>query len=137
MAETPVNLAHALCVYAEPLAARRRVVVIGDSSLRLDARLVALGARTVHVYDPDPARARAHAQSVARGVVVRELPAGELDVREGAFDLAIVPDIAALEDRRERFSLRVRRLVLRRGGSGDHCTREEPASWRAATQTWA
>ena len=54
MAEATVNLAHALCVYAEPLAARRRVVVVGDSSLRLDARFLALGARTVHVYDPRP-----------------------------------------------------------------------------------
>jgi hypothetical protein len=110
MAEAPVNLAHALCVYAESLAARRRVVVVGDSSLGLDARLVALGARTVHIYDPDPVRARANAHGGARGVVVRELPAGELDVREGAFDLAIVPDLAAIQDR-ESFLLRVRRLV--------------------------
>ena len=116
MPEAPVNVAHALCVYAEPLAARRRVVVVGDSSLGLDARLVALGARTVHVYDPDPARARAHAHTAARGVVVRELPAGELDVREGAFDLAIVPDLAAIEDR-AGLLLRVRRLVGAEGAA--------------------
>ncbi len=102
--------AHALCVYAEPLSARRRVVVVGDASLGLDARLLALGARAVHVYDPDPARARAHAPEAARGVVVRELPAGEFDVREGAFDLAIVPDLAIVEDR-AGLLVRVRRLV--------------------------
>ena len=116
MPEAPVNVAHALCVYAEPLAARRRVVVVGDSSLGLDARLVALGARTVHVYDPDPARARANAHTAARGVVVRELPAGELDVREGAFDLAIVPDLAAIEDR-AGLLVRVRRLVGAEGAA--------------------
>ena len=110
MAEAPVNVAHALCVYAEPLAARRRVVVVGDSSLGLDARLVDLGARTVHVYDPDAARAYANGQNAPRGVVVRELPAGEFDVREGAFDLAIVPDLGAIEDRASLI-LRVRRLV--------------------------
>jgi len=81
MSEVPVNVAHALCVYAEPLVARRRVVVVGDSSLGLDARLVALGARTVHVYDPDAARARANGPNAARGAVVRELPAGEFDVQ--------------------------------------------------------
>jgi hypothetical protein len=110
MSEAPVNVAHALCVYAEPLAARRRVVVVGDSSLGLDARLVALGARTVHVYDPDAERARANAPNAARGVVVRELPLGEFDVREGAFDLAIVPDLAMVEDR-AGLLVRVRRLV--------------------------
>ena len=110
MPEAPVNVAHALCVYAEPLAARRRVVVVGDSSLGLDARLVALGARAVHVYDPDPERARENAPNAARGVVIRELPAGEFDVREGAFDLAIVPDLAGIEDR-AGLLVRVRRLV--------------------------
>ncbi|HEY2515644.1 MAG TPA: hypothetical protein VGI39_32470, partial [Polyangiaceae bacterium] len=105
-----LHVAHALCVYAESLAERRRVVVVGDSSLGLDARLIALGARTVHVYDPDGARARAHAPAAARGAIVRELPAGEFDVREGAFDLAIVPDLAAIEDR-AGLLVRVRKLV--------------------------
>ena len=110
MSEAPLHVAHALCVYAESLAERRRVVVVGDSSLGLDARLVALGARTVHVYDPDAGRARANAPTAARGAVVRELPAGEFDVREGAFDLAIVPDLAAIEDR-AGLLVRVRKLV--------------------------
>ena len=102
---------HALCVYAEPLAARRRVVVVGDASLGLDERLVELGARTVHVYDPDAERAREHAAAASsRVVTVRELPAGEFDVRDGAFDLAIVPDLGMIEDRAALLS-RLRRLV--------------------------
>jgi chromosome segregation ATPase len=110
MPEGPVHVAHALCVYAEPLAARRRVVVVGDATLGLDARLVALGARTVHVFDPDGERARAHLAQAPRGVIVRELPKGEIDVREGAFDLAIVPDLAMIEDRAGLLT-RLRRLV--------------------------
>jgi chromosome segregation ATPase len=92
------------------------VVLLGDSSLALDARLVALGARTVHVYDPDAARARAASLGAARGVVVRELPAGDLDVREGAFDLAIVPDLAMFEDRAS-ILVRIRRLVGAEGAA--------------------
>jgi archaellum component FlaC len=108
---------HALCVYAEPLAARRRVVVVGDASLGLDERLVELGARTVHVYDPDADRARAHAASAgSRAVTVRALPAGEFDVRDGAFDLAIVPDLGLIEDRAALLS-RLRRLVGNDGAS--------------------
>jgi hypothetical protein len=105
-----VNVAHALVVYAEPLAARHRVVVLGDSSLGLDARLVEIGARIVHVYDPDPARARANAKLAARGAVIRELPEGDLEVRQGAFDLAIVPDLAGFADRAALLA-RVRKLV--------------------------
>jgi hypothetical protein len=110
MLEAPLPVAHALCVYAEPLAARRRVAVVGDSSLGLDARLIELGARTVHVYDPDGSRAREYAPRAARGVVVRELPAGEFDVREGAYDLAIVTDLGKIDDRASLL-LRVRKLV--------------------------
>src|SRR6185312_4614456 len=111
-----VSVAHALCVYAEPLVERRRVVVVGDSSLGLDARLVAMGARMVHVYDPDAARARESAPSAPRGVIVRELPSGEIDVREGAFDLAIVPDLAAIADR-AGLLVRLRKLVGESGAA--------------------
>jgi hypothetical protein len=110
MPEVAANVAHALAIYAESLASRRRVVVIGDSSLGLDARLADLGARVIHVYDPDAERARANARSAAKGAVIRELPPGELDVRQGAFDLALVPDLAAVPDRAGLLA-RVRRLV--------------------------
>jgi hypothetical protein len=111
MLEAPaLNVAHALVVYAEPLVAQRRVVVLGDSSLGLDVRLVELGARIVHVYDTDAPRARANAKLAARGAVIRELPEGDLDVRPGAFDLAIVPDLAIATDRAAVLA-RVRKLV--------------------------
>jgi len=117
MPEVPVaNVAHALVVYAEPLAAQRRVVVLGDSSLGLDSRLVELGARLVHVYDADPVRARANAKHAARGAVIRELPEGDLDVRPGAFDLAIVPDLAIVADRAGLLA-RIRKLVGTEGAA--------------------
>jgi hypothetical protein len=104
---------HAICVYAEPLVAGRRVVVLGDASLGFGEQLLELGARTVHVYDPKPGRAEARAP--VRGLVVRELPAGDFDVRDGAFDVAIVPDLG-IAQKPEELVARVRRL-LARGGS--------------------
>ncbi|MEI7891627.1 MAG: hypothetical protein WCI05_00965 [Myxococcales bacterium] len=103
---------HALGAYTEPLARGARVVVLGDSSDDLGARLAALGARLVHVYDPDSPRAQRHTGS--RAVLVRELPPGDFDVREGAFDLAIVPDLRLFADPAALMS-RVRRLVGPRG----------------------
>src|SRR5512140_965787 len=104
--------AHAISVYAEPLASGRRVVVVGDSSVEIGALLVEAGARTVHVYDPSRERARENA-GIARGVTVRELPA-EFEVRDGAFDLAIVPDLATMPDPPGLLA-RLRRLVGQEG----------------------
>ena len=105
-----VTPAHALGIYAEPLVHGRRVVVIGDSSDGLGALLLELGARTVHVFDPIADRATRSAASAARGVSVRAFPAGEFDVRDGAFDLALVPDLGEVGDAPALLS-RLRRLV--------------------------
>ncbi len=91
------SLVDALLVYAEPLASGAHVVVIGDSGSVIAERLLDLGARGVHVFDPDVARANDAAHHAARGVTVR-IWDGELDVRDGAFDLAIVTDLALLDD---------------------------------------
>ncbi len=112
---TPV---HALGIYVEALAVGRRVVVVGDASDGLGACLVDLGARVVHVYDPDARRVTAAtaatgtaaAASVGRGVSVRALPSGDFDVRDGAFDVAIVPDLATIDDPAALVA-RLRRLV--------------------------
>jgi hypothetical protein len=106
--------AQAVCVYAEPLVSGRRVVVVGDASLGLGERLLELGARTVQVYDPDAARAEQAVQG--RGLVVRALPPGELDVRDGAFDVAIVFDLGAVP-KREELLVRLRRLLARGGAA--------------------
>lgn len=105
---------HPLCVYAEPLVSDQRVVILGDSSLRLGEQLLAEGARSVHIYDGDSARAERASRNAARGVLVRSMPEGEFDVRDGAFDLAIIPNLASFSDP-EALLARIRRLVARGG----------------------
>lgn len=109
----PVSVVDALLVYAEPLASGAHVAIIGDARSAVVERLFELGARTVHVFDPDPARAAVAARTAPRGVTVRPL-VDELGVREGAFDLAIVPDLAELSDPRGVVT-RLRRAVDMRG----------------------
>lgn len=93
----PAALQDALLVYAEPLAENAYVLVIGDAESPVAERLLALGARGVQLYDPDPARAANAARNASAGIIVRPL-VGELDVRDGSFDIAIIPDLAELDD---------------------------------------
>src|SRR5687768_108290 len=102
-------LLDALLVYAEPFATDARVVVLGASGRAgVAERLLGLGARSVHVYDPDAERAAISASS-ARGISVRVLGT-DFDVRDGAFDLAIVPDLGLLPDPAQALA-RLRRAV--------------------------
>jgi hypothetical protein len=109
----PASLLDALLVYVEPLASGAHAVVIGDAESSIADRLLELGARGVLVFDPDPARASNAARSAPRGVSVRAL-VGDLDVRDGAFDLAVVPDLAELNDPRGAIA-RLRRAVALSG----------------------
>ncbi len=108
--DPPVYAQQALAVYAESLAVGKRVAVFGDASLGIGERLGHLGARTVHVWDPDFVRARFEASRAPRGVVVRTLVDDDVEVRDGAFDLAIVPDLGLFRDP-DALLERVRRLV--------------------------
>ncbi len=110
---TVPSLIDALLVYAEPLAAEAHAVVLGDAEGPVADRLLELGARSVHVFDPDPARAANAARKAPRGVTVRAL-VDDLDVRDGAFDVAIVPDLSELNDPGEIVA-RLRRAVARNG----------------------
>lgn len=109
----PASLLDALLVYAEPLAADAYAVVIGNAETAVADRLLESGARSVHVIDADAARASAVSRAAPRGVTVRPLGA-DLDVRDGAFDLAVVPDLA-LVDEPQRVLSRLRRAVGRSG----------------------
>lgn len=103
--------ASALLAFAEPLLDGRRVLVVGDSSDALAERLVDMGARVVHVYDPSPDRALAAAPTTSiRNVSVRTLPDGDFEVRDGAFDVAIVPDLALVPEP-EALVVRLRRVL--------------------------
>ncbi len=101
--------ASALLAYAESLVAGRRVVVVGDANLA--PSLVELGARVVHVYDPEPERAlRSAPTSATRNVSIRTLPDGDFEVRDGAFDVAFVPDLGAVPDA-SALVVRLRRVL--------------------------
>lgn len=103
----------ALSVYVDPLVADARVAVVGDGELGLHDRLLELGARTVHLYDADPDRVARISDLVPRGVSVRMLR-DDFDVRDGAFDLVIIPDVGALPDA-SACIVRLRRVIDPRG----------------------
>lgn len=84
------SLVAALSVYLEPIAEDARVLVVGDVDAELSTRLEELGARSVHRLEPG------------------------LEVRDGAFDVAVVPDLNVLDDIAGSLS-RLRRLVDARG----------------------
>ena len=111
--DRPAAVIAALSVYVDPLVADARVAVVGDGELGLHERLLELGARTVHLYDPDPERVARIEDRVPRGVSVRMLR-DEFDVRDGAFDLVVIPDIGILPDAAAAI-VRLRRVVDPRG----------------------
>jgi hypothetical protein len=86
----------AIAIYGESLAARGVVAVLGDASTGLGALFAELGARTVHVLDPDPHRARFEADRAARGVLVRPFGRDPLPLR--GLDLVVVPDLGIFEN---------------------------------------
>ncbi len=102
---TPADV---LAIYAEPLVVGRRVALVGACEPSLVDRLLELGARILYVYDPRPGVVPS--RSDEGRVNVLPLRAGDLGVRDGAFDLALVPDLAHLGDR-EAALAHIRRLV--------------------------
>src|SRR5580693_1785548 len=85
---TPVLPQHALAVYAEPLAVRRRVAVLGDDETLAD-RLLDLGAR--------------EARLLRTAADLERLPSA-------SFDLALVTDLGAY-DEPARLLSELRRIV--------------------------
>lgn len=106
-----------LGVHIEPLVRGRRVAILGDATLDLAEQLQSQrGARLVHAYDPDPARA---AEALARSAAGRSGSGprvhyaafeGDLGVRDGAFDVVIIPDLSRFDDAADVLR-RARRLV--------------------------
>jgi SAM-dependent methyltransferase len=84
-----------LASYAEPLLDGRRAVVFGDSTSPLAEEMIERGARSVHVCDPEPARAgEAAARNRSRQISIVPLDDADVAVRQGAFDVAIVEDLS-------------------------------------------
>ncbi len=82
-------------MYAEALATDAHVAVFGDASVGLGAQLVEQGARSVHVWDPDEARAIAEEARSPRGVLVQAYDPGA-PLRPA--DLVIVSDLNLFDD---------------------------------------
>ncbi len=111
--QSSTDLGHVLAAYAEAYISGRSVLFVGDVESGVPQRLLQLGARSVHAYDGDAARARGAAQRSPRAVVVRPLP-HTFEVRDGAFDAAIVADMTASPDP-EKLARELARLVTTDG----------------------
>jgi hypothetical protein len=114
-----VHRQQALAAYVEPLAVGRRVVVLGDASLSLGPRISELGARSVHLWDPNAERAHRAAELAPHGVIACPLPQrgqpfDDPDEQRGAFDLAVIPDLEIFDDAADLLA-RVRNLVGEEG----------------------
>jgi hypothetical protein len=118
-----VHPSQVLAVYAEALIRGRRVVLFGDARTGLAEALAERGARLVHVYDPSAARA-AEALALSARPAPRSLGTApavafaalseDLGVRDGAFDVAIVPDLS-LFDSPDALLRRARRALSSNG----------------------
>jgi len=102
--------------YLESVVRGRRVAVLGDATLALGQALLDRGARLVHVYDPDASRVAEvlASRGVSRTLVTAPLPEGDLAVRDGAFDVVVVPNLAVVEPVGSIVA-RARRLVAAHG----------------------
>lgn len=104
-----------LAAYAERIFDGRRVVVFGDSTSSVAEELALRGARTVHVFDPEPSRAAVSAgQNRTKQITVSPLEDADLAVRDGAFDVVFVEDLSSFEHP-ETLLRRARRALSSRG----------------------
>src|SRR5450432_246800 len=86
----------ALAAYVEPLATNRRVLVLGNALGALSLQLLERGARVVHVSDPDPLRvSEAVARNRSSQISFSTLADGDLSLREGAFELAVIENLGS------------------------------------------
>ncbi|MCS6902303.1 MAG: hypothetical protein RMJ98_21940, partial [Myxococcales bacterium] len=100
----------ALIPYAERFFEGRRVVIFGNATAGFAEEAAERGARLVHVYDPDGARvaqAIAAVPQVASFAAYRE--GGDAGVRDGAFDVCLIPDLSIFPDP-QRLLAQARRL---------------------------
>ncbi len=89
--------------------------MFGDSTSSVAEELVERGARTVHVFDPEPSRAAVSAgQNRTKQITVAPLDDADLAVRDGAFDVAFIEDLSSFAEPEELLR-RARRALSSRG----------------------
>jgi uncharacterized coiled-coil protein SlyX len=80
----------------------RRVALLGDCRSGVAEQLAELAGRRIHAYDPEPERVATSVAQAARHAhsapVSFNVIQDDLDAREGAFDVAIVPDLGMFDD---------------------------------------
>jgi SAM-dependent methyltransferase len=108
------KLAHAakqaLAIYAEEHIQRGVIAVLGDASAGIGELALRLGARAVHVWDPDVDRALAAAGSAVLGLSVWPLVRPREDLTRRDFDVVIVSELGLFRDPAAVLS-EVRRMV--------------------------
>lgn len=95
----PIRPSIALAAYAEKCVDGRRVLVFGNALSPFWEQLIERGARLVHVCDAETARvSEAAARNTSQNVSFAPLAGAGLAVRDGAFDIGFVENLAAYTD---------------------------------------
>lgn len=106
----------ALAAYAEAWISGAKVIVFGDALSPLAERLLERGARHVQVYDIDAARAaEASAASRQKQITYAPLELAGSVLRDGAFDVGIVEDLAIARQHPKELLDTLARHLSRRG----------------------
>jgi hypothetical protein len=104
-----------VAAFAQTFVEGRKVVVFGDCTSGLAERLVERGARLVHVYDSDLTRvAEAAARGTTNNIAYAPLGQSGVAVRDGAFDVGIIENLALVDDA-AALMRRLRRALAARG----------------------
>jgi SAM-dependent methyltransferase/flagellin-like hook-associated protein FlgL len=95
----PIRPSIALAAFAEKFIDGRRVLIFGNALSPFWEQLIERGARLVHVCDCDAARvAEAAARNTSQHVSFAPLSGMGLAVRDGAFDVGFVDNLAEFSD---------------------------------------
>jgi SAM-dependent methyltransferase len=95
----PIRPSIALAAFAEKFIEGRRVLVFGNALSSFWEQLIERGARLVHVCDGDASRvAEAAARNTSQNVSFAPLGGAGLAVRDGAFDVGFIDNLAAFSD---------------------------------------
>jgi len=95
----PIRPSIALAAFAEKFIEGRRVLVFGNALSPFWEQLIERGARLVHVCDSDASRvAEAAARNTSQNVSFAPLGGAGLAVRDGAFDVGFIDNLATFAD---------------------------------------
>jgi len=95
----PIRPSIALAAFAEKFVDGRRILVFGNALSPFWEQLIERGARLVHVCDTETARvSEAAARNTSQNISFAPLGGAGLSVRDGAFDVGFIENLAAYGD---------------------------------------